>query len=168
MYETLKIMGYDVFVNDISAIKLDPEKKQVINTINPHSYVTAKDDLAFKEALQASDTLLPDGSGIVMAAKQVNGENIHKIAGSDLHVYLLAKLNETGGSVFYMGASQHTLDKIHERIAEEYPTVKVGSYSPPFKETFSKDENDEIIAKVNEAGGEELARTDTMVVFKLP
>jgi len=142
-------MGYDVFVDDISTIKIDGEGKQVINTINPHSYVTAKEDKAFKEALQASDTLLPDGSGIVMAAKQVNGETIRKIAGSDLHIYLLSKLNETGGSVFYMGASQHTLDKIHERIAKEYPMVKVGSYSPPFKPEFSEEENNEIIEKVN-------------------
>ena len=51
-----------------------------------------------------------------------------------------------------MGASQHTLDKIHERIAREYPSVKVGSYSPPFKPEFTDEENAEIIAKVNAFG----------------
>jgi len=149
MYKTLNIMGYDIFIDEISNIKIDFNKKQVINTINPHSYATAKNDNDFTEALQASDTLLPDGSGIVLAAKQVNKENIQKIAGSDLHIYLLEELNKMGGSVFYMGASQNTLDKINERIAQEYPKVKVGSYSPPFKATFTDDENTEIIAKVN-------------------
>lgn len=30
------------------------------------------------------DLLIPDGSGIVIAAKQINKENIKKIAGADL------------------------------------------------------------------------------------
>lgn len=149
MYKTLNIMNYNVFVDDISSIKIDENSKQIINTINPHSYVTAKEDKVFKEALHASDTLLPDGSGIVLAAKQINKENIQKIAGSDLHIYLLEELNKIGGSVFYMGASQKTLDKIYERIAHEYLDVKVGSYSPPFKTTFSEKENSEIISNVN-------------------
>jgi N-acetylglucosaminyldiphosphoundecaprenol N-acetyl-beta-D-mannosaminyltransferase len=149
MYKTLKIMGYEVFVDDISAIKIDAERKQVINTINPHSYITAKDDTLFMEALQASDTLMPDGSGIVLAGKQIYKADIQKIAGSDLHIYLLSELEKTGGSVFYMGASQNTLNKIHEQIAKEYPTVKVGSYSPPYTPEFSEEENNTIISKVN-------------------
>ena len=142
-------MGYNIFVDDISLIKIDPNKKQIINTLNPHSYVTAKEDKTFEKALQDSDTLLPDGSGIVLAAKQINKENIQKIAGLDLHLYLLSELNKIGGSVFYMGASQNTLDKIHDRIVKEYPSVKVGSYSPPFKSEFSNDDNSTIISKVN-------------------
>lgn len=149
MYKNLNIMGYDVFVDDLTSIKIDTNQKQTINTINPHSYVTAKEDRLFEEALRASDTLLPDGSGIVLAAKQINKEQIQKIAGSDLHRYLLEVLEEKGGSVFYMGASQETLDKIAEKIAKEYPSVKVGSYSPPFKTAFSKEENDEILSRIN-------------------
>jgi N-acetylglucosaminyldiphosphoundecaprenol N-acetyl-beta-D-mannosaminyltransferase len=66
-----------------------------------------------------------------------------------LHIYLLEELNKRRGSVFYMGASQNTLDKISERIGKAYPKVKVGSYSPPFKAMFKEDENAEIISKVN-------------------
>jgi N-acetylglucosaminyldiphosphoundecaprenol N-acetyl-beta-D-mannosaminyltransferase len=145
-------MGYEVFVDDLSAIRTDPERKQIINTINPHSYVTAKRDGEFAEALRASDTLLPDGSGIVMAAKRIKGKKIRKIAGSDLHRHLLSELERKGGSVFYMGASRRTLDRIRERIAREYPSVKVGSHSPPFKPEFTEEENAEIIAKINAFG----------------
>ncbi len=149
MYKSSNIMSYDVFVDDLSVIEIDPNKKQIINTINPHSYMTAKEDKQFEEALHASDTLLPDGSGIVLAAKQIQKETIHKIAGADLHLHLLDVLNKTGGSVFYMGASQKTLDAIHERVAKEYPKIRVGSYSPPFKPEFSDEDNEAIISKVN-------------------
>lgn len=149
MDRVLNVMGYDVFVGRLSSITIDPDKKRIINTINPHSYVTAKSDRVFREALLASDTLLPDGSGIVLAAKRIYGQTIKKIAGADLHLYLLEELEKTGGSVFYMGASQKTLDLIHARIAHEYPTIRVGSYSPPYKAEFSEEENDEIVRRVN-------------------
>ena len=142
-------MNYKIFVDDISSIKIDSNKKQIINTINSHSYVTAKEDKVFEEALHDSDMLIPDGSGIVLAAKHISNEDIQKIAGFDLHLYLLESLNKIEGSVFYMGASQETLNLIHKKMAKEYPKVKVGSYSPPFKSEFSDKENEEIISKVN-------------------
>jgi len=143
----MKIMGYEVFINDLATIKLD--KQQIINTINPHSYVTAKNDKLFFAALQNSDILIPDGSGIVLAAKQINNRSIKKIAGADLHQFLLSKMHEKSGKVFYMGASQNTLDKIEERVHKEYPNIIVESYSPPFKEKFSQEDNEVIINKIN-------------------
>lgn len=141
------IMNYEVFTDDLKKIDLDTKK--VINTINPHSYVTAKSDREFATALQDSDFLIPDGSGMVLAAKQVYDTSIKKIAGSDLHLFLLKELNKKNGKVFYMGASQNTLDKIEVRIKKEYPNIQVKSYSPPFKPTFEKEENEYIVSEVN-------------------
>ncbi len=143
----MKIMNYEVFVDDLETIDL--ETKKIINTINPHSYVTAKSDKEFEEALRSSDLLIPDGSGIVLAAKQINKETIKKIAGADLHNFLLSKMNNSNGKVFYMGASQNTLDKIEEKIKNEYPNIKVKSYSPPFKPEFTDEDNATIVAKIN-------------------
>ena len=143
----MRIMNYEVFTNNLE--DLDLSKRQVINTINPHSYVTAKEDKPFFEALHDSDLLIPDGSGIVIAAKQINKENIKKIAGADLHKFLLEEMNKKSGKVFYMGAAQKTLDKIYEKIKIEYPNIIVESYSPPFKPEFSDEENEEIINKIN-------------------
>jgi N-acetylglucosaminyldiphosphoundecaprenol N-acetyl-beta-D-mannosaminyltransferase len=143
-------MGYDVFSDELSALTIDPNKKQIINTLNPHSYVTAKNDKEFEEALRASSTLIADGSGIVIAAKQINGVAINKIAGADLHQHLLNLLNDQGGSVFYMGSAKNTLNKIYERISKEYPNVRVGTCSPPYKPEFTNEENEAIINKINQ------------------
>ena len=143
----MKIMNYEVFTDNLNS--LDLSKRQVINTINPHSYVTAKEDKPFFEALHDSDLLIPDGSGIVIAAKQINKKNIKKIAGADLHQFLLEEMNKRSGKVFYMGASQKTLDKIQEKIKLEYPNIIVDSYSPPFKSEFSQEDNQIICEKIN-------------------
>jgi len=143
----MNIMNYEVFVDELENIDL--ETKKVINTINPHSYVTAKSDKDFQEALCDSDILIPDGSGIVLAAKYIYAKTIKKIAGADLHQFLLKKIDERNGKVFYMGASQNTLYKIEERLKKEYPNISVASYSPPFKPQFSAEEDAVIISKIN-------------------
>lgn len=146
-YKITEVLNYPVFSDDLN--KLDLDKKLVVNTINQYSYCIAETDTFFKEALKQSDILLPDGIGIVLAAKFLKKEKIHKIAGADIHSFLLEKLNEKGGSCFYMGSSQQTLDKIKAKITSEYPNIKVGFYSPPFKKEFSEEDNNKIVSKIN-------------------
>jgi len=143
----MRIMNYEVFTEELNQV--DINKRQVINTLNPHSFIMAKEDKEFSNALHQSDILLPDGSGIVLAAKHIYNKKIHKIAGADLHDYLLKKMNEKSAKVFYMGASQDTLNKIRKKCIQEYPNIIMESYSPPFKEEFSKEENQIIISKIN-------------------
>ena len=124
--------------------------KTIINTVNPHSYCVAQKDELFAEALKSSDILLPDGSGMVMASRILNGKKISKIAGADLHDYLLKEAALKSLKVFYLGASQNTLDKIEKKLKVEFPDIQVGSYSPPYKEQFNEMDSLKMISKVNE------------------
>ena len=131
-------------------MKLILKKKKIINTINPHSFRLAKNDKIFELALISSDVLLPDGIGIVWAEKFLNNKKIKKIAGYDLFIFLMMKINLTRGSVFFLGASKETLSKIKMKCESEYPNIKIGSYSPPFKHSFSKIDSAKMCQKVNE------------------
>jgi len=130
--------------------EIQTEKKCIINAFNPHSYIIAKKDNIFKEALLSSDVLLPDGVGVVFAAKILNIKGIRKIAGADIHQYLLTQANEKGQAVFYAGATESTLKLIEKKIQKEYPNIRVGSYSPPFRQEFSQDETTAMITAINE------------------
>ena len=48
--------------------------KGVVATLNPHSYVIARKDNRFREALQSADLLIPDGTGIQLAARVLEGQ----------------------------------------------------------------------------------------------
>jgi N-acetylglucosaminyldiphosphoundecaprenol N-acetyl-beta-D-mannosaminyltransferase len=144
---SLSILDYKVFNGQITTIHLT--EKTLINTINQYSYCIAEKDPNFKKALQNSDILLPDGIAITFVSRIINGKKIKKIAGADIHKYLLEELNKTNGSCFYLGSSQATLDKIKNRISIEYPKIKIQTYSPPFKASFSEDENKKMIEAVN-------------------
>ncbi len=138
---------YAVFTGTLN--QLPNIQPLLINTINQYSYCVAEEDSQFKAALQTSDILLPDGIAIVWAMQLLNKKKIKKIAGADLHQHLLADLNLKGGSCFYLGASEATLEKIKSKLAMEYPGVRAGSYSPPFKPEFNVLENEEMITAVN-------------------
>jgi N-acetylglucosaminyldiphosphoundecaprenol N-acetyl-beta-D-mannosaminyltransferase len=113
----------------------------VINTINTHSWVVAERDELFREALAASDILLPDGEGIVWAVKYLTGKKIRKIAGYDVFIHLLEYLQRTSGTCFFTGGSPHTLDLIKGKLSKEYPSVRAGFYSPPFRTEFDENDN---------------------------
>lgn len=143
----IKVLGYNIFSGNKEFFTFISEG--VINTLNPHSYVIARSDPQFHKALLASDYIIPDGIGIVMAIKILSGIYVEKIAGYDLHETIISSLNEHKGSCFYLGSSENTLSKIKERLSNEYPAVKVGTYSPPFKEVFSVEDNNEMIRAIN-------------------
>ena len=143
----LKIIDDHVFSKDLSTIDLS--RKTIINTINPHSYCVSKSDPYFQKALLESDILLPDGSGIVLAAKFLRKKRIKKIAGADIHKHLLEYANKNKKKVFYLGAAPKTLEKIKKRIAKEYPNINMSSYSPPYKAEFSEEDSKKMIGEVN-------------------
>jgi N-acetylglucosaminyldiphosphoundecaprenol N-acetyl-beta-D-mannosaminyltransferase len=144
---TVPLLGYSIYKGNLS--DCFTENKTLINTINQYSYCIAEKDAAFKKALQESDILLPDGVGIVVAVRLLTGLKIKKIAGADIHQSLLHDLNKKGGSVFYLGASEPTLYKIKSRLSREFPNIKVGTFSPPYKPEFTEEENQQMITAVN-------------------
>ena len=130
-----------------------PEGKFLIDTINAHSFVVAQKDAAFADALLAADALLPDGISIVKACRWLKSKNApdEKIAGADLFAYEMGRLNEKGGTCFFLGSSPATLSLIEEKAKAVYPNITVKSFSPPYKPVFSPEENQTMMDAVHAA-----------------
>ena len=140
-----------------------PEGKLLINTINAHSFNTAKKDQLFADALTNGDVLIPDGVSIVKACKWIKAKSQPKerIAGWDLFSFEMEKLEreseglrtkgEESKTVMFMGSSQKVLDLIVKRAAVDYPHLKVVTYSPPYKPEFSDEDSRAIIDAINNA-----------------
>lgn len=141
------LLGYHILKQPLD--KVDFDNVKVINTINPHSYCIAKKDKVFEKALLASDVLLPDGIGIVWAEKYLNHNKIERIPGFSLFMHLMSRANTNGHKVFFLGASESTLEKMKLRAGNDFPNVKLYSFSPPYKTNFSEEENNRIKGEVN-------------------
>lgn len=128
---------------------LADNKKLLINTLNAHSFNMARTDVAFYNALDKSDVLLPDGVSIIIAMRLLQNKRVKKIAGYDLFQFEMERLNNCGGKCFFMGSSNRVLDLIDKHIKIYYPKVNAGYYSPPYKPEFTVEENNAIIDAVN-------------------
>lgn len=130
-----------------------PEGKLLINTINAHSYNTALKDAFFAEALMKGDALIPDGASIVMACRKLKAKSqpTERIAGWDLFAMEMERLNQKGGTCFFMGSSEKVLKLIREKAKTVYPNIRIETYSPPYKPEFSEEENRAIIEAINRA-----------------
>ena len=119
--------------------------------LNPHSYAVALEDKTFSRALHDADWLVPDGAGIVLASRLLGGKVYARVTGSDVFFGLHSRMNEVGGmNVFFLGATEDTLAQIRERMARDYPNIRVaGTYSPPFKPNYSNAELEEMIKVIN-------------------
>ena len=146
----MKLKDLDILTSRVELAKL-PEGKLLINTINAFSYDNARKDVLFSEALQKGDVLIPDGISIVKACRFLNAKSQPKerIAGWDLFVYEMEKLNRVGGKVMFLGSSDAVLNLIRQRVAEKYPKIEVDTYSPPYKPEFSDEDNEAMISAIN-------------------
>ena len=136
-----------------AALKDIPQGKVLINTVNAHSFVTAQKDDAFAAALLGGDYLIPDGVSVVKACRSLGlpGAPEEKIAGADLFAFEMSELARRGGKCMFLGSSPSTLQKIVEKAAVAYPGIEVLTYSPPYKDSFTEEDDAAMIAAVNQA-----------------
>jgi N-acetylglucosaminyldiphosphoundecaprenol N-acetyl-beta-D-mannosaminyltransferase len=157
---TIGILGYPVSNRglqadvDLACRALDDRSVPCcIACANPHSLVVAASDPDFAAALKNAELLLPDGAGIVLAARLLGRPLPGRVAGMDFFLELTRRARGRGGlRYFFLGSSPEVLQRIVDRLAREVPEIIVcGTASPPFKEDFSDADNAAMIAAVNAA-----------------
>lgn len=130
-----------------------PDEKLIINTINAFSYINARKDSLFAKALKNSDVLIPDGISIVKACHFIGAmsQPAERITGWDLFVFEMDRINKRGGKVMFLGSSDNVLELIRKRVGEEYPNIRVDTFSPPYKEHFDQEDDEKMINAVNQS-----------------
>jgi N-acetylglucosaminyldiphosphoundecaprenol N-acetyl-beta-D-mannosaminyltransferase len=130
---------------------IDGTNKSIIFACaNPHSLVVANTNKPFQEALNSADQLVADGIGVVLGGK-LNGLKIKpRITGSDYFFKLMGELNRLEGKrVFFLGSTNHVLNKIKQKANEYYPGIDtIETLSPPFGD-WSDKENKAILKAIN-------------------
>ena len=121
--------------------------------VNAHSAETAHRDSTFMTALRQADLLVADGFGVIVASRILGGRIRERATGPDLFMAVSDALDREGGrSVFYLGGSEETLEKIRIKHRERFGNLAIaGVYSPPFRDTFSAADMEAMAERVNHA-----------------
>jgi len=142
-------LGFKVFSDALNLISVENNPAKVINTISPNSYGLSTKDIVFRESLKKSDYLVLDGVYFAIASILLQWKNIKRNQGPDVFYHFIKRAAINGNSVFFLGSTPETLDKIKVRLDKEYPNIKSMFYSPPFKNEFSKHNDNEMIDAIN-------------------
>lgn len=113
----------------IAAAVVERPPRQIC-TANPEFVMLAQRDPAFCTVLQQADLVLPDGVGLLWAARRLGGHLPERVAGSDLIYRLAERGAERGWRVYFLGAAEGVAARTADILARRYPGLVVpGAYA---------------------------------------
>ena len=106
------------------------QNKRFVVTVNPEILVMAKkqpelDGLLLDEGV----TLVPDGISVVKACSMLGVPVAERITGVEVCTYLLEELDRQAASLFLFGAQPEVVRKLADRLAAEFPKIRLLGYS---------------------------------------
>jgi N-acetylglucosaminyldiphosphoundecaprenol N-acetyl-beta-D-mannosaminyltransferase len=119
-----------------------------IATVNPEFLMKARRDPEFRATLQRAALCIPDGIGVLWAARLRGKKLRERVAGSDLVPLLSAEAAQRGWRIFYLGAAPGVAEKAAAILAARYPGLSVAGChagSP------AVEEEDDIVDRVRAA-----------------
>ncbi len=89
-------------------------------TPNPEIVMAAQRDPELMNALNAADLVLPDGVGVVWAAKKLGSPMPGRVAGYD---FLLSVLSKMTGSVYILGGRPGVAESALDAVVRQFPRI---------------------------------------------
>ena len=96
-----------------------------ICTVNPEFIMTAQHDDEFRRILNQSALNIPDGIGVVWAAKRAGHSLRERVAGSDLVGQIADRAQSTGWKIFLLGAVEGVAAQAALILQGRYPQVQI-------------------------------------------
>jgi len=94
-------------------------------TPNAEIVYSAKNDEGFKNILNSSEIVLPDGIGIVYASRILGKPISERVAGIEFAETLIKKLACTGEPLFLLGAKPGVAETAAEKLKDKYPGLVI-------------------------------------------
>jgi len=122
-----------------------------LGSVNAAKLVSMQKDPGLARAVSESEIVLPDGVGVVWAARLLEGVHMRRVTGIDLMERLVALAAERGYAIFFLGARDAVLRDMLERLGRRYPGFRVAGARNGY---FGTEEEADIVAGVRESGAD--------------
>ncbi len=137
---------YDEWLKRIGSWIQERERPHHVCTINPEFTMIAQRDVNFFNILSRADLCVPDGVGLLWAAKRLGLHLPQRVTGSDGVPIIAEHAAREGWRLFFLGAAPGVATKAAEILRERHPGLQiVGTHSG----SPAPDEEDAIVAMVN-------------------
>lgn len=131
-----------------SGVRVPPHH---VCTINPEFMMIAREDINFHNILSRADLCVPDGVGLLWAAKHRGHSLPERVTGSDGVPKIAERAAQKGWKLYFLGAAPGVADQAANVLRQQHPTLQiVGIYSG----SPAPDQEDAIVEKVNASGAD--------------
>lgn len=133
---------------------LHGERPAAVIAVNPEKVMKARREPRLLEALRAAGLLIPDGIGVVLAARLLGLGRSERVPGSELMPRLCELAAGKGYRVFLYGARPEVNDRAAEVLASRYPGLQIVGRAHGY---LDPEESEALPARINES--------DAQIVF---
>ena len=121
---------------------------------NVHTTVMSYDNKEYCKVQNGGIMAIPDGGPLSSVGRKRGFAEMERTTGPDYMGEIFKISAERGYRHYFYGATEETLSKLQEKLAEQYQGIEiVGAYSPPFRQ-LSEEEDQEIIENINRANAD--------------
>lgn len=114
---------------------IDEHRSAYMVTPNPEIVMAAWEDPKLYDAIRRADIVIPDGIGVVKAAKIIGTPLKERLPGIEIGEEILKYAAESGKSVFLLGAKPGVADAAAAKMRELFPGLNIcGTNDGYFKE----------------------------------
>jgi N-acetylglucosaminyldiphosphoundecaprenol N-acetyl-beta-D-mannosaminyltransferase len=117
-------------------------------TGNPIMLMVGLENPDFHRALATADLVVPDGAGVVWAARRLKQPVKERVAGFDLMHELLQEGDRKSWSVYLLGANADIIRTAHDNLKSKYPGVRFVGYRDGY---FTERDDEAVVAAIREA-----------------
>lgn len=126
-------------------------RPEAIIAVNPEKVIKARGDSLLLGQLRRAGLLIPDGIGVVAAARLLRLGRMGRVPGSELMPAICERAAMRGYRVFLFGASPEVNRKTVEVLGQRYPGLKIVGHQHGY---LGEEEMPALVDRINSSGAE--------------
>ena len=133
---------------------IEEDRCHSIMAVNPEKVIRAQEDPELLASLKQAALLIPDGIGVVLAARILSLAKMERVPGSELMPAICERSARRGYRVFLFGASPDVNERAKSVLLARYPDLQIVGNQHGF---VPEDQISDLIKRINE--------TQTQILF---
>ena len=142
------VLTYETWMDLIQEWIEDGDRCYHVCTTNPEFMMIAKADVNFRNILRRADLCIPDGIGLLWAAKRQGVTLPQRVTGSDGIFVIAQNAAKQGWRLFLLGAAPGIADLTGRKLKAQYSGLRIaGTYAG----SPAPEEEDSIVSMINQS-----------------